>query len=299
MLSPSAKFISLALMNKPKPAVPSGSESTTTLSCGIIMPISPIDGCTAEHWSEVKEIIKDAVESIAEPKFTAKLVSDADDIGVIQKRIVQGVYNSDIIVCDVSAKNSNVMFELGMRLAFDKPTIIIKDDKTDYSFDTSIIEHLGYPRDLRFSKIINFKKSLADKILATYQASLRDDGHSTFLKNFGTFKVAHLSQTEASGEQVILEMLSEIQQELSFVRRQSLRARNTPPPQASEDPLKEIVLTLLDAKKSDPTLTIEPGDALFEMILRARPEVLRHFKSKTEFDEAVATACIVCEDLMR
>jgi hypothetical protein len=91
-------------MNKPKPVTPSSGESSANLSCGIIMPISPIDGCTAEHWAEVKEIIKDAVESIMEPKFTAKLVSDADDIGVIQKRIVQGVYNSDIIVCDVSAK---------------------------------------------------------------------------------------------------------------------------------------------------------------------------------------------------
>jgi hypothetical protein len=35
------------------------------------------------------------------------------------------------------------MFELGMRLAFDKPTVIIKDDKTDYMFDTGIIEHVG------------------------------------------------------------------------------------------------------------------------------------------------------------
>jgi hypothetical protein len=49
------------------------------------------------------------------------------------------------------------MLELGMRLAFDKPAVIVKDDKTDYSFDTSSIEHLAYPRDLRFSKIKSFK----------------------------------------------------------------------------------------------------------------------------------------------
>jgi hypothetical protein len=34
-------------------------------------------------------------------------------------------------LCDVSGKNANVMFELGLRLAFDNPTIIIKDDKTE------------------------------------------------------------------------------------------------------------------------------------------------------------------------
>lgn len=262
------------------------------------MPISPIDGCTAEHWSEVKEIIKDAVESIAEPKFTAKLVSDADDIGVIQKRIVHGVYNSDIIVCDVSAKNSNVMFELGMRLAFDKPTVIIKDDKTDYSFDTSIIEHLAYPRDLRFSKIINFKKSLAEKILATYLASTKDAGHSTFLKNFGTFKVAHLSQTEASGEQVILEMLSEIQQELSFVRRQGQRSRNVSRQQVTEDPVKAILFALLDVKKADPALTLEPGDELSELLFKLRPDIVNHFQTRDEFDNALMHACLISKELV-
>ena len=285
-------------MNKPKPAAPASGESSANLSCGIIMPISPIDGCTAEHWSEVKEIIKDAVESIAEPIFTAKLVSDADDIGVIQKRIVHGVYSSDIIVCDVSAKNSNVMFELGMRLAFDKPTVIIKDDKTDYSFDTSIIEHLAYPRDLRFSKIINFKKSLAEKILATYLASTKDAGHSTLLKNFGTFKVAHLSQTEASGEQVILEMLSEIQQELSFVRRQGNRSRHIPPQQVSEDPIKAIVIALHEAKKADPALAIEPGDDLFELLFRQRPDIVANFRNRGEFEDPLSTACLISKEIM-
>jgi len=32
------------------------------------------------------------------------------------------------------------MFELGLRLAFDKPAIIVKDDNTSYSFDTAPIE---------------------------------------------------------------------------------------------------------------------------------------------------------------
>jgi len=182
----------MAAKEEAAPAVPA------PLVCGLIMPISAIDGLGPEHWTEVKSIIQDAVDSIPSPKFSAKLVSDADDVGVIHKRIVQGVYNSDVVVCDVSARNPNVMFELGMRLAFDKPTVIIKDDKTDYAFDTSIIEHIPYPRDLRFSRIVAFKRQLAEKVLATYKASIDNAGHSTFLKNFGTFKVAELNQTVGS-----------------------------------------------------------------------------------------------------
>jgi len=171
-------------------------ESQETLNCGIVMPISPIDNCGADHWVEVKSIIVQSIESISSIKFNVSLVSDADDTGVIQKRIVQNLYKSDIIVCDVSGKNPNVMFELGMRLAFDKPTVIIKDDRTDYSFDTGIIEHLSYPRDLRFTKIVDFKDKLAAKILATYNASISDPEHSTFLGNFGKFNVATLNETE-------------------------------------------------------------------------------------------------------
>ena len=113
------------------------------------MPISSIDGCNEQRWSDVKDILTESVETAG---FKANLVSYADDVGIIQKRIIQNLYENPIVVCDVSGKNPNVMFELGMRLAFDKPTIIIKDDKTSYSFDTSPIEHLEYPRDLRFTK---------------------------------------------------------------------------------------------------------------------------------------------------
>ncbi|WP_157644643.1 hypothetical protein [Burkholderia ubonensis] len=196
-------------------------DSPKVLQCGIVMPIAAMDGVTADHWAEVKTIIIEAMNTLDSPRFSTALVSDADDVGVIQKRIVQGVYASDVVVCDVSGKNPNVMFELGMRLAFDKPTVIIKDDKTDYMFDTGVIEHLTYPRDLRFARIVDFKQLLAKKVLATYQASQRDPEHSTFLKNFGTFKVAHLSEKEASAEQVILESLAELQREVRVLRNLS------------------------------------------------------------------------------
>lgn len=77
--------------------------------CGVVMPISTIDGCDEGHWQHVLEIIQ---ESINTTEFEPNLVSSSDDIGVIQKRIVQNLYENPIVVCDISAKNPNVMFEL-------------------------------------------------------------------------------------------------------------------------------------------------------------------------------------------
>ena len=194
------------------------SDSDKNLTCGLIMPISPTDGCGTEHWIEVKSIFTEALKSIAKYSFSIKLVSDADEIGMIHKRIVQNLYSSDLVICDVSGKNPNVMFELGLRLAFDKATIIVKDDKTNYSFDTGVIEHLEYPRDLRFSKIVEFKAKLANKALATYEDANSNPGYSTFLKNFGEFQVATLNEKEVSPDNIIIEMLSDVQKELSSLK---------------------------------------------------------------------------------
>ena len=132
--------------------------------CGLIMPISALDGYPEQHWIDVREILFDAIRDAG---LDPSMVSEAEDVGIIQKRIIHNLYSNPIVVCDVSGKNPNVMFELGLRLAFDKPTIIVKDDKTSYSFDTSPIEHLTYPRDLRFNHITKFKKDLTGKLKGT------------------------------------------------------------------------------------------------------------------------------------
>lgn len=184
--------------------------------CGIIMPISAIDNCSSEHWTEVKKILS---EAICDAGYKPNLVSNADDIGIIQKRIIQNIYDNDIVVCDVSGKNPNVMFELGMRLAFDKPAIIIIDDKTDYSFDTSPIEHLSYPRDLRYYNILNFKEQLKTKIVATAEKARSDSNYTTFLKNFGEFEVAHVEKKEGSMNEVLLSKMEEMMYHMSRIER--------------------------------------------------------------------------------
>ncbi len=186
-------------------------QESKDLTCGVVMPISTIDGCSESHWKEVKDIIYDASKMAG---FVPNLVSDADDVGSIHKRIIQNLYDSDIVVCDVSGRNPNVMFELGIRLAFDKPTILIKDDKTSYSFDTSTIEHLEYPRDLRYNTIKGFKKNLSDKIKATYEAS-KGEGYTTFLKHFGKFEVSKLDEEEVSANAFIMKKLEGMESKIN------------------------------------------------------------------------------------
>lgn len=186
--------------------------------CGLVMPISEIDGCSAGHWIEVKQIITEAIEGIESPNFRVRLVSDADDSGLIHKRIVQNVYADTIVVCDVSGKNPNVMFELGMRLAFDKPVVLIKDDQTDFTFDSGVIEHLGYSRSLRYSDVQRFKSLLQSKVVHTVQASAKDPSASSFLQHFGSFSASTLQQRETTPEAILSESLNELRLEMRKFR---------------------------------------------------------------------------------
>lgn len=192
-------------------------DDDTERCCGIIMPISAMDNYSEAHWMEVRRILS---TSIKKAGFESKIVSEADDIGVIHKRIVQNLYDNPIVVCDISGRNPNVMFELGLRLAFDKPTIIVKDSDTPYSFDTSVIEHLTYPKDLRYEQINNFINKLTEKILQTMEKYQVDPStYSTFLKNFGSFKVPKLDEEKVSVDAYILDEIRLLRKDMTTLNR--------------------------------------------------------------------------------
>lgn len=198
-------------------------ESNIPKKCGIIMPISSMDGYSESHWKDIRRILTSAIEDAG---FEARIVSESDDIGVIHQRIVQNLYDNPMIVCDISGRNANVMFELGLRLAFDKPTIIVKDEDTQYSFDTSVIEHLTYPKDLRYHKIESFKIELKEKIEKTYATYLEDPSkYSTFLKNFGSFKVPEIDEKVVPIQEYIIEELKSIRGNLDQINLRNRPSR--------------------------------------------------------------------------
>lgn len=192
--------------------------------CGIIMPIADSPEYPIGHWKEVLFIL---AEAINETEFEPRLVSDDVAIGLIHERIVNNIYNDEIVICDVSSKNPNVMFELGLRLAFDKPTIIIKDEKTGYSFDTGVIEHLNYPSSLRFNQIVDFKNDLVKKIKGTFEKSKSEKNYSPFLKSFGkTIIPATLNQTEIGESKYILSKLESLSDEIKMLRLNNVQYPN-------------------------------------------------------------------------
>ncbi len=184
--------------------------------CGLVMPIATFGDYPQSHWTSVESILREALEEIG---FEAKLVSQETTSGVIHQRIITNLYTNDIVVCDVSARNPNVMFELGMRLAFDKPTVIIKDDETPFSFDISAIEHLTYPRSLKYAEIVKFKRTLGEYVISTSNAAKADSNYSTFLKHITGVRPAKLNVQEVPFQEFISKQLDEIRSQIEGMKR--------------------------------------------------------------------------------
>ena len=252
---------------KPKRPETEEASQETLPFCGIIMPIAAMGKYEKSHWDRVRIILDEAIEDAG---YSPRLVSESEDIGVIHARIVQNLYDDPIVVCDVSGKNANVMFELGLRLAFDKPTIVIKDDQTDYSFDTSPIEHINYRADLRFDDVRDFKKKLSIAIKGSIAKKEKDDSYSPFLGHFGKFKLAGIDTKTVSSEQFIIEQLKALQAQVSLLTSKqpavnSSRSRTIDELHATRV-LENIVESLLQMNDFD----LEKPEDLYALLDMAR-----------------------------
>tara|TARA_R110001599_G_scaffold1644_2_gene8163 strand:+ start:872 stop:1807 length:936 start_codon:yes stop_codon:yes gene_type:complete len=189
--------------------------------CGIIMPISPMGDHSAEHWSEVRQILG---QSITKANMRPQIVSDSFETDIIQSRIIQNLYENPVVICDVSCLNPNVMFELGIRITFKKPVIIVADRNTKLPFDTSVIEHQFYPADLHYHQIENFIDDLASKIEKMAKKS-KDGTFQSFIEQFGQFQVLEPKTVTVETDRYVLEQLAEIRRELRAQRTTVVRPR--------------------------------------------------------------------------
>jgi hypothetical protein len=196
------------------------SQAGSLPICGIIRPISPVGIYTPEHWIAVADILDDAIR---EAGYQARLVSEEAAVGVIHTSIVRNLYYDPIVVCDVSGHNPNVMFELGMRIAFQKPVVIVVDDETKFSFDINAIRHIVYPRSLRFPDIVKFKSDLKIAVEATVAATASSE-YRGYLQSYGNIEVTEIGSRKVSPDE-IASTLFDLRDEMADLRRIiSLRA---------------------------------------------------------------------------
>lgn len=111
-------------------------DSDNEYRCFVIMPIG--EEGTIEHENNLSvysKIIKPCVENSGY-KISCVMADLIGEGGSIPKQIIDHLFNCDIVIGDLRRKNPNVLWELGVRHAFRKRSILVCSDIKQNIFDT-------------------------------------------------------------------------------------------------------------------------------------------------------------------
>lgn len=134
-------------------------------TCFVMMPIADVTGYEPGHFTLVYEhIIKPACERAG---FAPKRADENTNSNIIILDILKSITECDLALCDLSGLNPNVFYELGLSQAFNKKTVIIKDEKTLSPFDINAIRYTSYNSSLRIDNTNKDIASIAKMIDST------------------------------------------------------------------------------------------------------------------------------------
>lgn len=144
------------------------------------MPISDQEGYDTNHFTEVYNyIIKPAIIDAGFDPFRA---DDTKGTNFIQAEIIQKTIESDLVVCDLSSKNANVMFELGLRQAFDKPAVLLKDNRTGRVFDIEGLRYTEYNYTGKHTEVLVMKEEIQRAITETWSQKDSPSTHNSLIR---------------------------------------------------------------------------------------------------------------------
>lgn len=111
------------------------SNASNTPTCFVLSPIGEAGTPIRKRADQVlKHIIRPAAK---EAGFRAVRADEIAEPGLISTQVIQHVVNDPIIVADLTDYNANVFYELAMRHAVSKPSVIIIDQGQRIPFDVA------------------------------------------------------------------------------------------------------------------------------------------------------------------
>lgn len=143
----------------------SSDRSDSTPTCFVIMPISDQSNYETGHFTNIyNDIIKPACLNAGFEPFRA---DETRQCNLIQEDILRQLLDAPMAICDLSSQNPNVLFELGIRQAFDLPVTIIKDAQTESIFDISAFRYYQYDESMSYRSVLRDIEELTSCIKAT------------------------------------------------------------------------------------------------------------------------------------
>ncbi|WP_313069006.1 hypothetical protein [Atlantibacter hermannii] len=184
-------------------------------TCFIIMPIADHPDYPAGHFQRVYDyLIKPACDIAGLEPYRA---DDNKASDMIMLDILQKLVECDMAICDISSRNANVFFELGLRQAFNKKTILITDGLQSAPFDISGLRHSLYSHSLRVDTVAKEVPAIASMLNETEKLP---ENKVNSIVNLLQIKPAKIDSVDLNKEDsVIYGMLLNLQKQISELNK--------------------------------------------------------------------------------
>ena len=221
--------------------------------CFVLKPIADSAGYEIGHFGRVYEhVLKPAILAAGyEPVRADDTVkTDYIVVGIIQK-----IVDSAMVLCDFSARNPNVMYELGIRHAFNKPVVLVKDRKTEKIFDIQGLRYGEYDENLRVDTVGKDIAKITAAIIETAAGGAEGMNSIVQLAGIKTAEVP-ATQTISADTKLILNAVDMLHTRLQVLEQADERQPDLPP-------RKNLVLQRRAIEFLDGT-TAERGETIFK-----------------------------------
>lgn len=191
-------------------------KSGKAKTCFVIMPIADHDSYDKGHFDRVYEyLIKPACDKAGYIPIRA---DDNKASNMIMFDILKKIMECDMAICDLSSKNANVFYELGLRQAFNKKTILITDGRESAPFDIAAFRYVRYNPSLRVDSVIIDTDSISEMLIET-EAAPENDVNS--IVKLLQIQPAHVDKLQLNAqESVFFDMFKTINQKISNLTSQ-------------------------------------------------------------------------------
>ncbi len=153
-------------------------EGSSKLTAFVILPFTERDSKHSPGF--FAEVLRSLITPAAkEADFKVK-TANRQGSDLIQSTIINGLIEADLVIADLTEHNPNVLFELGMRMAVDKPVVLIKAFSTGPLFDIdNLLRVFEYNPNLWQTTIEKDMPELTEFIKGAWD---NRDSENTYLK---------------------------------------------------------------------------------------------------------------------
>ncbi len=222
--------------------------------CFVIMPISDQDGYQSGHFQKVYDQI--FIPAIEEAGYTSYRVDENKISDSIITKIFAAIQDCPMAICDLSSRNPNVLYELGLRQAYDMPVVLVQDEKTNRIFDVSGINTIEYSSSRLYEAVIKARQDITDALIAT------KEGKEKTLVKVVKAKTADYNSVNVSSEDRLDIQLKTIQNDIRDLKYYINTENDSRYDTYSKKPIQKKTINLKTRIHND----IKPSDLRSDII---------------------------------